>query len=574
MRRRGMALMLVLTVSSVLVMMTGAFVANNHANFTTLAATQRQREALLAVESASSYLYHRLEHDKTFAQSAFAKANDISPPGGGLKVRQIKGTTQIEGTLVDEAGVGREATFVVEIHNRLDLPATNHPVRVPKDAVLMKVVGRSGGFESRCDILYQGEPLYDGSLNANRDIIMGNNDVVNVDSEEADRNWLRSNGTIHFSPFAQTGASQRVNVRQKNGGPQGVVWARGEIYSGNERLEGNLLTQAGQKSGGIMAPKSRMNYDMYQLRFEDLNIGGKDDDAVKARMPGGYYSINEAPIKWFVGQEEHQESVRVLSHIDPATGVRTNYYHGKMVSNNPGLIFPDDWNTDAKSSDKNGVVYLGTGPEGHAMTYNFETNEFVAASSETVYVDGSLSISSGLDGNEPKLRLLSNGSSVGVLKAKGDISIQGTISGGGALLAEGDLTLMANSQNFKDQGKATDVDADQNSGVVLFGQNVTMFGGNTHSMSFKGLIYAEHDFNVWGQAQVVTKNGVKILQQGENLELDTLELEGAVVARQGTINIADTKTINLKYNQTYLKALVKGMPDNRRRIRHVWSRAY
>jgi len=88
------------------------------------------------------------------------------------------------------------------------------------------------------------------------------------------------------------------------------------------------------------------------------------------------------------------------------------------------------------------------------------------------------------------------------------------------------------------------------------------------------LIYAEHDFNVWGQAQVVTKNGVKILQQGENLELDTLELEGAVVARQGTINIADTKTINLKYNQTYLKALVKGMPDNRRRIRHVWSRAY
>ena len=42
----------------------------------------------------------------------------------------------------------------------------------------------------------------------------------------------------------------------------------------------------------------------------------------------------------------------------------------------------------------------------------------------------------------------------------------------------------------------------------------------------------------------------------------------------GGVNIAQTKDVNLTYDQDYLKKLTKGMPDNRRRIAHLWTRSY
>jgi hypothetical protein len=570
-----MALMLVLTVASVLVMMTGAFVATNHANFTTLAATQRQREALLASESGVSFVFYKLEHNERWARDPFTDSSDISPGGGGLQVKQVRNTTRIEGSLIDEQSRGRTPTFTVEIYNNLSAEAEmSQPVRVPKDSVLMKVVGRSGAFESRIDVMFRGEPLYDASLTANKEISLGLNEKVQISSEDPSRNWVRSNENIKLGQFAQDGGNSIVQIDRHSGGPKGVLWAKKDIYSGNDKLEGQLLNDAARKSGGIMAPKSRLNHDIYKLELDDLNVGGEaaKDDPPRARMPAGRYMLSYADVGWMDGTVYRSESVRVLSHVDPA-GKRTNYYNGLALQGD-NLIFPSDWDTKAVRSDTSAVVPLGTGPEGYAMTYNFDQNVFTAASNATIEVDGDLSIWSARDGSEPQVKLLSGGSSVGVIKAKGNISIQGTVSGGGALLAGGDLTLMANSQHWVDDGKAANVDADQESGVVLYGNNVRMYGGKTQEMSFKGLIYADNDFQVFGGAQVATENGTQILRGTEGLELKKLDLEGAVVARQGSILIADTKDIHVRYNQHYLKALVKGMPGNRRRIQHLWSRSY
>ena len=565
--------MLVLTVASVVVMLTGAFVANNHANFTTLAATQRQREALLASESAVSFIYYKLEHDETWARNAFGSNADISPSEGGLQVSQVRNTTRIQGSVVDENQQSRSATFTVDIYNNLSAPNDmTSPVRVPQDSVLMKVVGRSGQFESRMDVMFRGEPLYDASLTANKEISLGRNDKVQISSEDPSRNWVRSNENIKLGQFAQAGSTKKVQIDRHKGGPKGVLWARKDIYSGADKLEGQLLSDAARESGGIMAPKSRLNHDIYKLELDDLNVGGQKNSPVRATMPAGRYMLSYADVGWMDGLIRKNESVRVLSHFAP-DGTRTNYYNGQnLVGNN--LIFPSDWSTKAVRSDTSAVVPLGTGPDGYAMTYNFNDNIFAAASNATIEVDGDFSIWSGRDGAEPQVRLISSGASVGVIKAKGNVSIQGTLSGGGALLADGDLTLMANSQNWVDDGKATNVDADKESGVVLYGNNVKMYGGKTQEMSFKGLIYADNDFQVYGAAQMVTKDGVPQLKGTDGVELKKLDLEGAVVARQGSILITDTKEISVKYNQHYLKALVKGMPDNRRRIQHIWSRSY
>lgn len=565
--------MLVLTVASVVVMLTGAFVANNHANFTTLAATQRQREALLASESAVSFIYFKLEHDETWARSAFESNADISPSEGGLQVSQVKNTTQIQGSVVDENQQSRTATFTVDIYNNLSVQSDmTGPVHVPQDSVLMKVVGRSGQFESRMDVMFRGEPLYDASLTANKEISLGLNDKVQISSEDPSRNWVRSNENIKLGQFAQAGSSKKVQIDRHKGGPKGVLWARKDIFSGADKLEGQLLGDAARESGGIMAPKSRLNHDIYKLELDDLNVGGQKNSPIRATMPPGRYELSYADVGWMEGFERKNEVVRVLSHFAP-DGTRTNYYNGQNLVGDH-LIFPSDWSTKAVRSDTSAVVPLGTGPDGYAMTYNFNDNIFSAASNATIEVDGDFSIWSGRDTSEPQVRLISDGASVGVIKAKGNVSIQGTLSGGGALLADGDLTLMANSQNWVDEGKATNVDADRDSGVVLYGKNVRMYGGKTQEMSFKGLIYADNDFQVYGGAQVVTQNGIPQLKGTEGLELKKLDLEGAVVARQGSILITDTKDISVKYNQHYLKALVKGMPNNRRRIQHLWSRSY
>lgn len=87
------------------------------------------------------------------------------------------------------------------------------------------------------------------------------------------------------------------------------------------------------------------------------------------------------------------------------------------------------------------------------------------------------------------------------------------------------------------------------------------------------MIYAENDVNLYGGLKKSSGDGV-INWVPADAALDYLTLEGAVVARQGHVNIGRTKNVSLTYNPTYLNTLTKGMPDNRRRIGHVWTRSY
>ena len=98
-------------------------------------------------------------------------------------------------------------------------------------------------------------------------------------------------------------------------------------------------------------------------------------------------------------------------------------------------------------------------------------------------------------------------------------------------------------------------------------------GASNHSVDFRGLIYAEKEVTVSGACKVVTRNDRTVFEY-TNDTLDKLRLQGAVVARTGSINIAETKDVTLDYDPKYLNALTKGMPDDRRRVARVWTRKY
>jgi len=54
--------------------------------------------------------------------------------------------------------------------------------------------------------------------------------------------------------------------------------------------------------------------------------------------------------------------------------------------------------------------------------------------------------------------------------------------------------------------------------------------------------------------------------------LDKVFLEGAAVAQSGQINMNTTKEVEVRYNEAYLNALTRGLPDDRRRVSLVWTR--
>ncbi|ODT78600.1 hypothetical protein ABS71_01765 [bacterium SCN 62-11] len=139
------------------------------------------------------------------------------------------------------------------------------------------------------------------------------------------------------------------------------------------------------------------------------------------------------------------------------------------------------------------------------------------------------------------------------------------------MVADGDINLMCNPN--KKTGEETNVEADKTSGVVLYGENVNIYGGSNRKVELKGLIYANNDVNIHGGVKVVTENG-NLVWQGTDDKLESLQLQGAVVARAGSVNIAQTENVGLTYDQDYLKKLTKGMPNNRRRIAHLWTRSY
>lgn len=551
----------------VVTLLMGAFMTANRANFNALGASQRHREAQLAADSALNFCWFELAHNQFWAKDPFNNNDEISPsaPGGpGLQVWRVRGRRAISGRICDDNATGREPTFTVEFHNNLANQSRDGDV--PADSVLLTISAHSGPAEVQREVLLTGSPIYTASLTANSMIDLQSPDVK-FSSEDPMRNWVLSNGSIHLPDFVN--GNDRVRVETASGGPKGAVWAREDIKSGDRRLQGDLIARADERSGGLFTPNSKLKHDIYKLRADDLKLNGESVDDVESTtsfLDAGTYVIDDATIRYLDANGTEQHGAKILRHIDPQ-GNETIYYNTRYF-NNPQ--FPGHPNARLVPSDGPDVVKLGHGPgNSAAMTYNFQSNEFKAVSQGTIQVHGDLTIYSQVElgylsdeanraNFEPKIDLASEGNLSGTIRARGDISIQGSMRGGGGLIANGDIVLMANSRDHMAQDNQVDVNADTDQGVVLYGENINIVAGNTHSVSFKGLIYAENDVHVMGGVQAETT------QQGlvwhyDRTPLQDLYLEGAVVAHSGSIHVTETAHMEARYNERYLKEVTRGL---------------
>lgn len=568
MRKRGIALVLVLTMMSVVMLLMGAFMTANRANFTALGATQRQREAQFAAESAIHFAWYQLAHNQFWGKQPFSDSTEISmeaAAGPGLRVWRVAGPrASIRGRVVDENGSGREATFTLAVWNNLANDSPNGDL--PADSARLEVVGTSGSFTVRSSVLLTGAPIYSASLTANRTIEL-NSDRVSITSEDDMRNWVRSNEDIYLPDFVGGGA--RLNIETRPGAPKGVIWAQGDIVAGSRVLKNELIGEANNRSGGLLTPKSRLKHDIYKLEMNDLKIGANSvTEDQRTSLEGGEYIVSNSVVRYTdLAGQTHQHGCKVLRHVH--NGRTTIYYDSQWLSN---PVFPNEPGAVLKPSDQAHLVELGSGPNNTpAMTYDFTKNEFTAVSSATIQVDGDLSIYCGIGEGEggqmsdaaerasfePKINLETGGDSKGVIRATGGIKIQGSLSGGGGLLAKDDIWLMSNSQTDTGQTQVA-LEADTSQGVVLYGKNIHIAAGNTQEINFKGLIYAENDVNVHGGLQVLSDNG-QLSWESSDIPLRKLQLEGAVVAHSGSIRVTHTNELIARYNEKYLKQVTKGL---------------
>jgi hypothetical protein len=581
MRRRGIALILTLLVTSLLVVLVGAFVAANHSNFATMGASFRQREALQAAHSGVQFCFGRLEHNQQWGKSDFTgQTLDL---GTGFTVEEVATSRRIEGRLAENQ------TFTVRLYNNLDndLGLTTPPV--PRDSVLLQVTGRSGGFGYSAEVLYKGAPLYDAGLTANNDItLVGNKNLAVMTADPLGvHNVLRSNKNIVLGHFLENNPTENVRINRQANQPPGVIWAKGDIYHAKqdfdvgaqyEVLSGDKLSAAQQKTGGLLTPRSRSHHDIYELKPSDLVV-----PSANAQLDAGVYFVSSETVRY------GDTTVKVRSLAIHRAGRPPEIHYdasgfaaaGIPVSNTgtglpEGFVFPDSWGTaEQLVRHDDGVVRLGTGPAPadrpgfgpHAMMYSFGDNVFQTNPNTSVDVEGELVIFSDVPDQAPVIALTADGDGSGVIKASSHMSLMGTVQGRGSLISEnGNLVVMASASVDSDS-------QDLGSKVVLYGDNVTMYGGKKPHLAFNGLIYAKHNLAIEGGYQLELVDGaLQFVKAPESERLKSITINGAAVAQDGAITMARADAVTILYNEEYLKKFTKGMPNNRRRLEQMWWR--
>ncbi|MEW6279066.1 MAG: hypothetical protein AB1758_10610, partial [Candidatus Eremiobacterota bacterium] len=134
----------------------------------------------------------------------------------------------------------------------------------------------------------------------------------------------------------------------------------------------------------------------------------------------------------------------------------------------------------------------------------------------------------------------------------GDISVR-EVLGQGALMADRDVTI---------QGTGS-IDSDPQAGIALFAGRDVIIDANLLKITtalppatpidtaFKGLVYAERNVRLLDPAYSNPRH---------------INIQGALVARSGFIDIPKAESVNLTYDPTFLRTMLKDRPNNQIRL--------
>lgn len=591
-RRRGIALAMVLTMLCVLTLLTTAFVAINHSNFGLLAASADQEAATRACYNAYAFAHYALENNKSWGVNFLT-----NPPGETADVSsemdiEVLDERTLRGTLKNEDGALTGVTFTLTVIN--NLRPGGGVVTIPgfrsvrPESIYLHIVGNSSGLQRRLETVFAAPPLYDSSALANGVIDIEARTGLVFDSLDRYRNTVRANSDIYLPDGV---AAPRVRFDwtadpSLNALPRkGLLWSNGAIHAGSYDLsDPSRAFHRGvfeRNSKGFLANNAAKNNNIYDLAFDDFKM--YDTTPQVDIKPGEYvftavtYTVNyDYPTELGIVNTSQAVSypalVRKVGGVSqemwvkdgtvPAAGTSMPGVDGSVIRS----ITPDR-TAGVEHQLADGIIRLrdiavnpATLPGGTSASIDIEGADFNVGADTILNVVGDFAMTSevgtapgpgrsrdveaklhlGFDlGGTPAARNL------GAIKATGKITVR-EVDGNGALVAGQDLTMQAGGQ----------VSTDPHIGIALYGgRDVIMDAAgmadedaSAVDSKFKGLVYAGRNFEMRKPPDEVTVP-------------TSVDIEGALVARNGNLIIQDSTNVKLTYNPAFLTKIVKDRPD-------------
>lgn len=563
---RGMALLMVLMLTFLLAVLVGAFFQVHQSNFATLGAGQGRSEAMLAAESGMAYARYKLEHDQTWAASDFTGTSETL---GSWKMDTVAGTRTLRGNVLDGVGQPAGTRFEIEVLNNLGAASASPGGVVPKDAVKLRAMGFSRNFKAGIEVVLLGEPLYDSAASCNGKMDMSQNRSWVIKSLDEVRNWVRSNDDIYTPDVLGDpgnramrfyGADESTPHKAK-----GLAWSRKDVYSGTSSMvSGSQFAAMNLAVDGRMAPRSTLNNDIYDLKLTDLKV----DPSNLTVVPPGRFVLTESAA---IPVVEHTRyvlgfPVGTYNADDPPVGIRTLTFYPEG-GGSPTVHYPAS-ELARVASEHPGTVVSVTPPAGGTVAgdtvnlapgfdFSFSRLEFTFDDAKQYQVNGNFAVGYEAPPTTPQLPEVSpdiilmdpaSPEAPAFLNVTHSFTVDGTLKGRGALAAQGDIFMRAE----------TDLAASVDSPLVVWGGNdINIDASGRDRIKFSGLVYAKRDFNIVSASP-----------------LESVRLQGALVAREGKINVANTDKVDMTYDPSYLEALTRGLPSGRRRLKQMSWRTF
>ncbi|MFA5504219.1 MAG: hypothetical protein WC423_02260 [Vulcanimicrobiota bacterium] len=531
MHRRGIALITTLMMTGLLLLLLGAFMQLQRSQFSVLGSGQDREDALRTVISVHEYCVNRIERDKSWGTVNFTEFEDPEL-AGYMKVKELENSRNLEGSIPS-----LDSTFEARVENSLEATPSR---------VVFTITAQVGTLSRTVTSTLRPAPLYDSAIAAGGAMRVEATRWT-VGSKDPYRNLVRAKGEIAAPDYTLVDFVGKDNSASERGSDEGIFWARNDItFSSQSVTDPTVLQEVVDATGGMFFPNSGVNHSIHELQASDVitpaNSTSIQDGEYRFTTATATYDNWEVVGHDSFGNPEYgwvprSRIIPIMGrYMGGGVGALTDYWFTKTSL--PSLIQNLDLGLPGLDHPQIDQTFtLDTGAQVEVTLDMPDTQpSFRILADGQVQIPGTFKVTS--TGDDPILSFSGAGGD-SQIEAEGDVEFEGELSGSGIVISKtGSVTLDITSADTT--GNHLGVSVFANTDILI---NST----GTGDLNFSGLVYAKENVTVNGGDQDFT-------------------VDGALVARNGNININTGGEVDLTYNPEHLETLLEKLPENRTKL--------
>jgi hypothetical protein len=602
-RGPGFALISSIAAITLVLMLLGAFFMS-HRGFVSLSRQSDDmkacRDTLLAL---SDYCFYRLEKDKGWTTTPFDTNPEVlldnfertvltfellTPEQYNARpeLHSLEGLAHVVGTMPANG-----VQYHMAVSNYLNGPDATSSDGVVRKSCRVRIEARRGTASQKLEFFLKKSAFFDSTVFASEKIDI-EADIVAFNSEDPVRNQIRSLHSIELPD------ETKLFFREGETNPpasKGTVWAqdpdaipgdaRGSITLGGDASPEKLLLAASVTQAEFF-PNDVRNYDPPTLEKDDLNLIG---EGTEIEVDPAVYNFSNVTITYtdtVTGELNKVGTIKALQRFQPVQEPANPDFPLEQGESPTDVYFLES--ALPENADPDSVVVPlppfvpGDIPIPGAVPTAFSEDRVDIAGGPTVTFllppadapptavwqpklsfpadqqlrirgDGPADFSVISTANVVPDIVFENSDGTagkGLIHADRDIVLQGRLGGSAQLIAGRDIAMIPND---------VEVLADVEGDLALFaGGSVNiapLYTDNSSILSqggfftFRGLVYAKKDFTFTGSVQAFGGGYANYNRR--------LDIQGALVAREGSVSISGNSRTAIRYDPAYLDSFLE-----------------